>query len=1034
MRYRIVRVTAFLVTGFLVLLLCFAPSLALGETSQRPLLKVPLSFTENRGQWPQDIYFRSGYGSATVWFSQVATHFELSSAGLSGKFPALSPAEQSIARSTRTVITVSNVGCRTVIPYGHGPMDYLCHYLIGNDPLLWRTAVPNFTSIEYTDLYSGIDLRYYESEGRLEYDYIVHPGADYREIQLKVEGADSLLKDSKGNLAMSVGTGNVFLHRPIVYQEDDDICKIIDGDFVISSSDQITFALGTNIDPSLPLVIDPVVNYSTYLGGSASDVATAIAVDASGNTYVTGTTTSTDFPLQGAYQSTQSSGDAFVTKLSASGNSLIYSTYLGGTDGGENGNGIAVDAAGCAYIVGATSSTNFPTLNPVQTVQGAGDAFVTKLSADGSALVYSTYLGGQVLATIPGPIDVATAVTVDDSGAAYVVGYTFSQDFPVSNQFQSYQGPAGSRDAFLTKFSPSGTAHVFSTYLGGNAVDRANAVAVDSAGHAFVAGSSTSTNFPLASQFQNRQGPTGLTDAFVTKFASAGNSVLYSTYLGGSSSEDEAFGVAIDKTGSAYIVGSTNSNNFPLQIPIQLFQGPGTLGDAFVTKLSAGGNTALYSTYLGGNNSADFGGAIAVDTLGSAIVVGTTMSDNFPTVGPYQTYQGATDAFVTRIAPGGGSFLYSTYLGGSTNEDVASGVALDISGSAYVTGTTSSSNFPMVNPYQSYSAGLTAPNAFITKLSSVPEACCFPSGTCTLVDPGACIVMGGTPGGPGSNCTNTYCPKPPEACCFPDGSCQNMEPLICTQSGGLPGGPGTVCSTTYCPKPVEACCFPNGTCQDLEPLACAQQGGTPQGGGTNCATSYCIKPPEACCFPNGSCQNKEPLDCSNLGGVPQGTGTTCATSYCPRPPQACCLPDGSCQFMEPRDCQLAGGVNRGPGSTCASVTCPQPSACCFTDGSCQNLLSAQCTTQGGHSEPSPIVCASQPCCCRGLTGNVDCDPTDGVDISDLSTLIDNLYISFTPLCCAKEANTDGQTGVDISDLSALIDYLYISFTPTAACQ
>jgi hypothetical protein len=559
-------------------------------------------------------------------------------------------------------------------------------------------------------------------------------------------------------------------------------------------------------------------------------------------------------------------------------------------------------------------------------------------------------------------------------------------------------------------------------------------VAVDTAGHAFVVGSSTSTDFPLVSQFQSRQGPTGLTDAFVTKFSSSGSSVFYSTYLGGSNSEDEAACIAIDKSGNAYIAGTTYSNNFPLQGAYQIFQGPPTSSDAFVTKLSAAGNTALFSTYLGGSNSAEIGASIVVDSLGCAIVAGTTMSGNFPTYGPYQAYQGATDAFVTRFAPSGGTLLYSTCLGGSTNEDVGNDLALDLAGSAYITGATSSSNFPTVNPFQSYSPGLIAPNAFVTKLSASTEACCFANGNCSLEDPGACIALGGTPGGPGSNCSNTYCAKPPEACCFPDGTCLNMEPLVCTQSGGLPGGPGTICSTTYCPKPIEACCFPNGTCQDLEPLACSQQGGTPQGGGTVCASTYCAKPPEACCFPNGSCQNKEPLDCTNIGGTPLGPGTVCSTSYCPRPPQACCLPDGSCQQMEPLACQQAGGVNKGPGSTCATVTCPQPSACCFNNGTCQDILASACSTLGGHSEGAGKSCSSLPCCCKGITGNVDCDPADGVDISDLAALIDNLYISFTPLCCDKEANTDGQPGTDIADLSALIDYLYISFTPTAVCQ
>jgi hypothetical protein len=374
--------------------------------------------------------------------------------------------------------------------------------------------------------------------------------------------------------------------------------------------------------------------YSTYLGGGGVDYGQGIAVDGSGNAYVTGFTASSNFPTLNPYQSTYQSGDydAFVTKLSNSGNSLIYSTYLGGGDD-DMGFGIAVDGNGNAYVTGHTYSLNFPTLNPYQTDQGGDDAFVTKLSSTGSRLIYSTYIGGESW-------DWGSAIAVDGSGNAYVTGGTGSLDFPTQNPYQA--ALKGWTDAFVTKLSSSGNSLIYSTYLGGNGGEGGRGIAIDTNGHAYVTGGTGSSDFPTMNPYQTYQGGG---DVFVTKLSSSGNSLIYSSYLGGGA-EEEGYGIAVDLAGSAYLTGYTGSSDFPNVSP---FDGNLNGRDAFVTKLNSAGNSLIYSTYLGGGSDDRGGYGIAAGGDGNAYVTGTTTSSDFPTLNPYQTYQGGYDAFVTKL-------------------------------------------------------------------------------------------------------------------------------------------------------------------------------------------------------------------------------------------------------------------------------------------------------------------------------------------------------------------------------------------------
>ena len=378
--------------------------------------------------------------------------------------------------------------------------------------------------------------------------------------------------------------------------------------------------------------------YSTYLGGGSWDEAYNIAVDSNGSAYITGVTQSSNFPTQNPFQAYQGSWDAFVTKLSSAGNSLIYSTYLGagGVDYGED---IAVDAGGTAYVTGHTNSPNFPTQNPFQSYQGVSDydAFVTKLSSSGNSLIYSTYLGGR-------NDDYGQGIAVDGDGNAHLAGYTYSSNFPILNPYQAtYRGMG---DAFVSKLNSSGSALIYSTYLGGGDWDEGFGIAINGAGNAFVTGLTYSTDFPTQNPMQATLRGTN-SDAFVSKLSGTGNSMIFSTYLGGSS-DDNGLNIAVDAGGNALVTGITASSDFPIYNSSQTYQGG---WDAFVTKLSGSGSSLNYSTYLGGD-SADGGWGIAVDDSGNAFVAGSTNSTNFPTQSPYQTHQGSWDVFVTKLSGG----------------------------------------------------------------------------------------------------------------------------------------------------------------------------------------------------------------------------------------------------------------------------------------------------------------------------------------------------------------------------------------------
>jgi hypothetical protein len=660
------------------------------------------------------------------------------------------------------------------------------HYFLGDDPARWRRDIPNYAQVRVAGVYPGIDLVYYGNPQRLEYDFVLAPGSDPGRIRLQFHSLDRTgdiaPRIQDGDLLIETAAGTLRFKQPLAYQEIAGVRREIAAHYEIHRADdgpaQVGFALAA-YDAGRPLVIDPTLVYSTYVGGSLADIGYGIAVDGSGRAYVTGTTSSNPFPTSGgAYDGSFGGGqDVFVARLTAAGSALEYSTYLGGA-GTDIAYGIDIDAGGNAYVTGETSG-GFPTTDgsggtiaaySASYGGGASDGFLAKLNNTGSALLYSTYLGGS-------GADVARAIAVDGAGIAYLTGSTTSPStggsaFPTTaGAFDATCGTegtcnGGASDAFVTRINTAtgGAAGLlYSTYLGGNGADVGRAIDVDASANAYVTGETLSTNFTLTTGALDPTCGTdggcngGKKDAFVTKIntaAAGGASIAFSTYLGGEDA-DIGYGIAVDGSGNVYITGETGSAGFPVSSP---FQGAlATAPDVFVTKLGSAGTPILYSTFLGGNG-ADSGRAIKVDGGGSAYVTGVTASSNFPVANAFQLDQTADDAFVVRLTSGGSGLAYSTYFGGA-GADRGLAVAVDANCNAYITGDTTSSGppFPLLPTGAVYDDGYNgAGDVFVARIQ--PNA---NEGGCTGGPPGAnpTLTIAGSGSGSGTvtatgiNCT-----------------------------------------------------------------------------------------------------------------------------------------------------------------------------------------------------------------------------------------------------------------------------------------
>ncbi|HTR38267.1 MAG TPA: SBBP repeat-containing protein [Bryobacteraceae bacterium] len=657
--------------------------------------KLPLSFEANHGQTDRRVKFLSRGSGYTLFLTQDSAVLSLH------------------GKTTNAALRMKVIGANPhAAVVGTDGLPGKSNYFVGKDPKQWRTNVPTYASVKYTEVYPGIDLVYHGNQRLLEYDFMVAPGADPRAIELRFQGAKKLTVNPAGALVIGLGGDEVIEHAPVVYQEVGGQRQTVRARYVLRDKGRVGFNVA-EYDRNLQLVIDPTLVYSTYLGGNGNENGLGMAVDAAGSVFITGATGSANFPTTLGSFKTKASGaewEAFVSKLNAAGTSLIYSTYLGGS-GGSAGLSLAVDTAGNVYVTG-TANDGFPTTpGAFQTSCAApGNAFVSKLDAAGSSLIYSTYLGASTGGGVGG-----NSIAVDPSGNAYVTGYTSSFDFPTTvNAFQTTLHASSGVTAFVSKLNAAGSALVYSTYLGGNYLELGTGIAVDALGSAYVVGSTGSSDFPTTSAaFQ----PTlhGARNAFITKLNATGSGLIYSTYLGGSW-YDWAYGISLDAGHNAYVTGEAGSSDFPTT-PSALQSAPaGTAIAAFTAKVNSTGSALLYSTYLGGMSGAS-GRAVTVDASGDAYVTGyayagfPTTSDAFQSV-----FGGGDDVFISKLNPIGSALLYSSYLGGA-DHDEGYGIAIDASGNVYMAGTTSSSDFPITGGAMESAFGGGANDSFVAKLN-----------------------------------------------------------------------------------------------------------------------------------------------------------------------------------------------------------------------------------------------------------------------------------------------------------------------------
>jgi hypothetical protein len=646
--------------------------------------RLPIRFEANAGQLDTKVKFLSRGAGYSLFLTQSEAALTLPRAKSRGD------------GASQTTMRMKLIGADPAARMeGLDRLPGRSNYIIGKDASRWRRNVLSFGKVRYHSVYPGIDMIYYGDQRQIEYDFVLAPGADPNLIRLGFDGVDKIEIDAQGDLVLKTASGEVRQRKPVAYQRVNGSKREIIGRYALKAKQEVVFELG-EYDPAQPLVIDPVMAYSTYLGGSDGEYPGAIAVDAVGNAYVTGETYSFDFPTSNPAQpnpgGSSDTTDVFVAKINPQGSALVYSTYLGGR-GFDAGFGIAVDEDGNAYLTGHTSSTDFPTKNPLQP-DLAGDTtgdpfffpidlFITKLNADGSALVYSTYLGG---AESDGGRDIA----IDNERNVYVAGVSSSSDFPTMNPLQATQ--PGFIDIVAAKLTADGSALVYSTYLGGMDFDDLGGIAVDGAGCLYLTGSTFSTDFPTANPLKSTL-DFGDIDAFITKISANGSAFVYSTYMGGANL-DLASNITVDAFGNAYVIGNTFSTNFPTINPLQATLS-GT-SDAFVTKINQAGSALLYSTYLGGTGE-DGGEGIAIDSRNSVYISGWTNSDDFPTLDAAQPHPDGLDTaenvFAAKLKTDGSALIYSTYLGGKGYDNI-SHIDVDRRGAAYVFGSTDSDDFP----------------------------------------------------------------------------------------------------------------------------------------------------------------------------------------------------------------------------------------------------------------------------------------------------------------------------------------------------
>ena len=704
----------------------------------RSTTAIPLSFERNQGQADAHVKFLShgaGYSFLAMDREAVLELVKRAPDRASiHEFGQRQPDAQDDV--TADAIQLKAVGASAQMTVtGLDPLPGTVNYFLGNDPAKWRSRIPTFSKVSYANVYHGVNLVYYGNQNQLEFDFEVVAGADPKPIHLQFAGAERLEVDRDGNLTIHAGHGAISFRKPVIYQTVAGTRLAVQSSFHLAHHNVVSFRVGT-YDHTRPLVIDPILSYSTYVGDGSVN---GLALDAAGNAYVAGSVSAGGSlaTTAGAFQQTPparsdpylSNSLAYVAKINPTGTAYVYATYLGGS-ARDRAFGIALDANGNAYVAGTTQSIDFPTTpGAFQTTNHAttsslaqnNTVFITKLNSTGTGLVYSTYLGGSTE-------DQAAGIAVDSAGNAYVTGLAGSSDFPVtSGAFQTVKKTVNNvaylcPTSFVTKLNSTGTALVYSTYLGGSQQEQPAAITLDPAGSAYVTGSTESIDFPTTpGAFQTANKDQGLIGpgwtGYVAKLNPAGTGLSYSTYLGGSILDDLPYGIFVDASGDAYVTGAANSSDFPTTpgvFPPVHANGDGY--NAYITKFNSIGTALVYSTFLGGTYDGlggvafDQGMAIAVDPADNATVVGYAGSIDFPlTPGAFQTentdlyFSGHFANFVARINSTATSLLYSTFLGGTGDGgngfvecgECVTSVALDSSGNVYLAGGSDSTDYPI---------------------------------------------------------------------------------------------------------------------------------------------------------------------------------------------------------------------------------------------------------------------------------------------------------------------------------------------------
>jgi hypothetical protein len=717
-------------------------ALLLGLATAAPALPLPTVFESNRGQTDPQVRFLARHGGSSLFLMEDGGAVLSLGRGVDGE---------------RQTVRMSLVG-GSPHPQAVGEGEHgAASYYRGNDPAKWIVGVPTWDRARYSSVYPGIDLVYYVDGGRLEHDFLVAPGADPQSILLRFDGLDQkdrpVVLDGEGRLRLATLAGELVLEAPRLYQEVDGEKRNVAGRYQPAGPGRVRFAVG-EYDRSRPLVIDPVLVYSSFLGGSGNEAGESYtAADPAGNSIFVNWDFSDDFPLVAPILTTRpGSFDMVIAKVSADGSHLVYSTFFGGT-GGDQPTGLAVDAAGNAYVAGLVFSVDYPVLNAVQPVLGGGgsDFFITKLSPAGT-LVYSTYLGGSNFEY--DFVSWSSIIAVTPGGTVYLAGGSASADYPQVHAIQGLTpgdcvyywdpNPQQCQDAVLTVLSPSGQQILYSTFIGGSGDDWTGTLGVDSDGTAYLMGFTGSTDFPLVNPFQVTDG------LFIVKIRPDGTPPVYSTRFG--AGQMLPWSIAADAEKNAYIFLSTYTPGLlPVKNAIQPVHGGGG-HDWYLAKINPRGTGLDYATYLGGTDF-DGGWRMALDPLGNAAMVGYTLipfdapnghvEPGFPLVRPLRAIQ-FPDALVAKVHGTGPTLLYSTPLGGS-GDDRAFGVAMDARGDVYVSGLTDSADFPLAHPMQ---PALNGPSDnFVTRIADGIATLATPSRIAAQPGGTVTVPVRFTPGG-----------------------------------------------------------------------------------------------------------------------------------------------------------------------------------------------------------------------------------------------------------------------------------------------